>query len=265
MTRPRALLIVLACLPAIAAGCGKSTHHTPPGATPRAPTPTAQNQQTAAALFAGAYVRFLDGAGTIAALPDATPAVRALAGQAGSVPASRSRGTLLLAQLRQAQEPAASYFLAARDQAHTFYAQITLGQKHGQWVVVQLTPPDFVQALAPAGPAAEPAPPRASAAAETAAWRFLQGYLSWLYGQAPLHAIQDAAPGLLADPESHPPRIPPAMRSLHATVAAIAMQRHDSAWQALANVTDARESYELVLTLTHTRGRWLISSVGSPR
>ena len=88
----------------------------------------ASAQETAAALFAAAYVRFLDGAGTAAALPDATPAVRALAGQAGPVPASRRRGTLVLAQLRPTQRPGASYFVAAHDQAHTFYAQITLSQ-----------------------------------------------------------------------------------------------------------------------------------------
>ncbi len=263
MTHTRRLLILLVCLPAIA-GCGSSTHHSPPAGTSHASTRGASAQETAAALFAGAYVRFLDGVGSAAALPDATPAVRALAGQAGPVPASRRRGTLVLAQLRQTQRPGASYFVAAHDRAHTFYAQVTLSQEHGRWVVVQLTPPDFVQALASAGPPA-PAPPRASAAPETAARRFLQGYLRWLYGQAPLHAIENATTGLLTDLKSHPPRIPPAMRSLHATVAAIAMQRHGGRWQALPNVTDGRETYELVLTLTQRRGRWLVSGARNPR
>jgi hypothetical protein len=54
------------------------------------------------------------------------------------------------------------------------------------------------------------------------------------------------------------------MRPLHATVVAIG-SNHGSEWQALANVTDGHESYELVLTLTETSGRWLVSSVGNPR
>ena len=121
-----------------------------------------------------------------------------------------------------------------------------------------------MQALAPAGPPA-PAPSRASAAPETAARRFLQGYLRWLYGQAPLHAIEDATTGLLVGLKSHSPRIPPGMRSLHATVSTIALQRHGSGWQALPNVTDGRETYELVLTITQRRGRWLVSGVSNPR
>ena len=155
---------------------------------------------TAVSLFAAAYVRFLDGIGTVAALPDATGSVRALAAQAGPVPAARRRGTLVLWQLRAALDQSDSYLLAARDDAHTFYAQIALRERQGRWIVVQLTPPDFVQTFAPAGPQ-PPAPPRGSAAAQDAAVRFLQGYLPWLYGQAPLHAIRAATPGLAGEPE----------------------------------------------------------------
>jgi hypothetical protein len=262
MTRPGFLPTVLACLLALA-GCGSSTHPTPRRDTSRTLTARA-SQQTAAALFAAAYVRFLDGAGTAAGLPGATAPVRELAAQAGPVPESRRRGTLALAQFRRAPGTVASYFIGARDQAHTFYAQITLRQDHGRWLVVQLTPPDFVQALAPVGLAA-PAPPAGSSAAETTARQFLHGYLSWLYGQAPLHAIQDVTPGLVASLKSRPPRIPPAMRALHATVAAIAMQRRGNGWHALPNISDGRETYELVLTLTQARGRWLVSSVANPR
>ena len=52
--------------------------------------------------FAAAYVRFLDGDGTASGLPDATASVRALAGQSGSIPAARQRGTLVMTQLRPA-------------------------------------------------------------------------------------------------------------------------------------------------------------------
>lgn len=111
-----------------------------------------------------------------AALPDATAAIRKLAQQAGPVPSNRRDGTLVLAQLRRAQGSCARYVVAAQDQAHTFYALITLRQQYVRWVVVQLTPPDFVQLTPPAGPPA-PAPPRASATADTAARGFLHGYL----------------------------------------------------------------------------------------
>ena len=87
MTRPRATLTVLACLVALA-GCGGS-HTTTSEATPRAaatpPATTARGENTAA-LFAAAYVRFLDGTPTTNRLPDATADVRALAGRAGPIP-----------------------------------------------------------------------------------------------------------------------------------------------------------------------------------
>ena len=64
--------------------------------------------------------------------------------------------------------------------------------------------------------------------------------------------------------KAHPPNIPPSMHGLHPRLAALGMQRQGGAWQALANVTDGRENYELILILTQTRGRWLVSAVGEP-
>ena len=121
-----------------------------------------------------------------------------------------------------------------------------------------------MQVFAPAGPP-PPAPPPGSAAAENAARLFLRGYLPWLYGQAPLRAITAATSGLLADLKAHPPRIPPTMQALRPKVAAIAMQRRGHGWQALPNISDGHETYELVLTVAQTRGRWLVSNVSSPR
>ena len=46
-------------------------------------------------------------------------------------------------------------------------------------------------------------------------------------------------------------------------VAAIAMQRRGHAWQALPNITDGQETYELALTLTQIHDRWLVSHVSS--
>jgi hypothetical protein len=266
MTRPRALLALAACLLGLA-GCGGShaaTSRTTSTATRRTSTTANQvaHEDTAAAQFAAAYVRFLDGAGTAGGLPDATPSVRALAGRAGAIPAARRRGTLVMKQLHPAVGATGSYLLTARDDAHAFYAQMTIAEQDGRWLVVELTPPDFVQVFAPAGPP-PPAPPPGSSGAEDAARLFLRSYLPWLYGHAPLRAIAGATSGLLANLKAHPPRIPPTMQSLRPMVAAIAMQRHGHGWQALPNINDGHETYELVLTVAHTRGRWLVNNVSS--
>ena len=123
--------------------------------------------------------------------------MRAIAGQAGPVPGRRRRGTLVLTQLRRTQGAAISYFVAARDQAHTFYVQITLGLERGRWVVVELAHQAAglragARGGGPAGAGRRPAPPRQPG---TTARRFLQGYLRWLYGQARLPAIADATAG----------------------------------------------------------------------
>ncbi|MGH2910173.1 MAG: hypothetical protein ACRDK8_12855 [Solirubrobacteraceae bacterium] len=169
-----------------------------------------------------------------------------------------------MSELHPAAGTTGDYLLTARDQAHTFYAQLMLAVRGGRWLVVQLTPPDFVQVFAPAGPP-PPAPPARSSAPEKAARLFLRGYLPWLYGQAPPRAITDLTSGLQAALKAHPPRVPPTMHALIAKVAAIAMQRHGSGWQTLANITDGHETYELVLTVAPTRGRWLVSKVSLPR
>ena len=152
--------------------------------------------------------------------------------------------------------------MTARDDAHTFYAQITLAEPHGHWLIVGLTPPDLVQAFAPGGPP-PPAPPPGSATADTVARLFLRGYLPWLYGHASLPAITAATPELLADLRRHPPRVPSTMQSLRPKIAAIAMQHHSRGWQALPNISDGHETYELVLTITHTRRQWLVTNANS--
>jgi hypothetical protein len=266
MTRTRSLLAVAACLLGVA-GCGGShtaTSRTTSTATRRTSATTSQvaHEDAAAAQFAAAYVRFLDGAGTAGGLPDATPSVRALAGRTGSIPAARRRGTLLMTELSPAVGANNSYLLTARDDAHAFYVEMSLSEQDGRWLVVELTSPDFVQVFAPAGPPA-PAPPRGSAGAEDAARLFLRGYLPWLYGQAPLRAIAGATSGLLAGLKAHPPRIPPTMQALRPRVAAIAMQRRGRFWLALPNISDGHETYELVLTVARTHGRWLVNNVSS--
>ena len=93
--------------------------------------------------------------------------------------------------------------------------------------------------------------------------RFLQGYLPWLYGQAPLHAIRAATPGLLASLGRIRRESRRRCHRCDRQVAAIAMQRRGSGWQALPNITDGRETYELVLTITpaHPGGSSATSAV----
>jgi len=267
MTRPRLLLALVTIVTVVAiAACGSTGHSRPStsDSTPRGSTAGPTAEHVAASVFAAAYVRFLDGAGAAASLPDATTSVRVLAGQAGPVPAARRRGTLVLGELRAVQGQPGSYVLAASDAAHTFYATIAVSRQNGRWLVSELTPPDFVQALAPPGPPAPP-PPTGSTAPEHAARAFLDGYLPWLYSQGPLRAIHDATANMIVGLERRPPRVPLTTRSLHPKLVALALQHDRGGWQALPNITDGRESYELVLTITQTRGRWLVSSVGNPR
>lgn len=55
------------------------------------------------------------------------------------------------------------------------------------------------------------------------------------------------------------------VQSLRPTVVAIAMRRHGGGWQALPTINDGHETYEFVLTIARTRGRWLVNDVSSPR
>jgi hypothetical protein len=266
MTRPGRLALLASLLGLV--GCGAAHPATTPptsqasttGATTHGGAPIAEH--AAVSRFAAAYVRFLDGVATGRRLPDATASVRTLAERAGSIPASRQRGTLLMTQLTPAADIRNSYLLTARDRAHAVDAQMTLAERDGRWRVTQLTPPDFLQAFAAAGPSSPPAP-SGSAGAERAARLFLRGYLPWLYGQVPRRGITAATRRLLAGFTAHPPRIPPTMRALAPTVAAIAMQRRGHAWQAFPNVTDGQETYELALTVTQNHDRWLVSHVSS--
>lgn len=225
---------------------------------------TVNPEQAAAAAFAAVYVRFLDGAGTVSELPAVAAAARAQAAQAGPIPPGRRRGTLVLAKLDRARGATNTYLLSARDDAHTLYAQLALSLRAGRWIVTELTPPDFVQVFASAGPP-PPRPPARSAAAEQAARSFLRGYLPWLYGEGSLAAIRAASGGLRSRLAADPPNVPPTMQRLRPRVDAIAMQRERDAWRALPSVTDGHETYELVLTIKPVGTAWQITNVGAPR
>ena len=76
--------------------------------------------------------------------------------------------------------------------------------------------------------------------------------------------VHDATAALLGQLKAHPPNIPPSLQGLHPRLAALGMERHAPGWQALANVTDGRQTYDLTLTVVSDHGRWLVSDVSYP-
>ncbi len=273
MRRPTLLAMAIA---GVLAGCGSSTH-TPSSSSPAASTRRSSTSATASATrtnprgpaspsllqvattFTAAYAHYLDASLTAAALPDASARVRAQPGQL--MPARARRGPLAVKS--GAPVPGGSTFIAElADRAHRFTVQVAVAAVSGRGLVVGVVPPDFDSLV---GPPTRPIPqPAGSTAPAATARRFLHAYLPWLYGRGPVTANADATGALLAALTTHPPNIPPSMHGLHPRLAALGMQRQGGAWQALANVTDGRETYELILTLKQTRGRWSVSAVSEP-
>ena len=208
-----------ACLRVAITGCGGS-HHTDARSsgcdTSSARRARARRTVGRSSLFAAAYVRFLDGIGTAAALPDATGSVRALAAQAGRgrrplAGAGRSFSASSGQSWTSAQLPAGS----AR-RAHTFYARSRAANASGAGSSCELTPPDFVQTFAPAGPRPPP-PPAGSTAPSDAARGSSTGYLPWLYGQGAAARDPRTPPAaLLGEPEG-PSAASPAERCARCT------------------------------------------------
>ena len=234
-----------------------------PRATRMPPHPASATEHHVLEEFARSYVRLLGGRFNAKELPGATAAVRALAGQAGAIPAARRRGPLALTNLRPATSGTRSYVLTARDTAHTFYAQLTLGHRASGWLVDGLDPPDFVQALARPAPAPSPAT-AGSAHARAAARRFLGGYLPSLYGDASTRSVTRVSEPLRTSLKRRRLRVPPIIQNLHPHVAAIGIQHHDQRWRALTNINDGRDTYQLDLTVADQHGRWIVTNVSSP-
>jgi hypothetical protein len=236
---------------------GAAVSRRTPSSTVSHPVPIAAAAATAR-VFATAYGRYLDGQLRATGLPDATSTARTQV--EAMIPPARRAGTIAVQSVQQT--PAHPTFtIALRDRAHTFTAQLTLAPIGGRWLVVAVAPPDLDTILAPAP---RPIPqPAGSRPPEHAARAFVAGYLPWLYGHAPLHAITGATRRLIEDLKAHPPRVPPTMQALRPKAAAIAIQHRRRHWHALANINDGHETYELMLTLARTRGTWLVSNVGS--
>lgn len=242
---------------------GRSTTATTPTEAASAPSTTSRAQRTRLRLvvgaFAAVYARYLDANLAGSALPAISATAEAETGP--PLPASLRAGHLTVASIAVAARPL-TFTIALRDDAHTFHADITTANEQSHWRITQIDPPNVEQVL-PQHVVRVPPPP-GSAAPAHAARAFLAGYLAWLYGHATANAIVHATPALADQLKQNPPEVPPTFRSLHATVITIAIHRRGNGWQALPDITDGRETYKLVLTLTQTHNSWLLSSIGSP-
>lgn len=275
---PSRLFALAASLAAILpSGCGSSTsmtaHASQPGASgsgataARSPSGTTATRRPSAGVtpaavasaFAGAYARYLDGVVPAAALPSSTSTARA---QAGPVIPPDGRAGALVLQSLQPLAGGQTFGAQLRDRAHTFAVQLTVGRVGSRWLIVGLQAPDLDSILHTQN---RPIPqPSGSAAAAKAARAFMGGYLPWLYGEGRVSQVHDATAALLAQLKAHPPNIPPSLQGLHPRLAALGMQRHAPGWQALANVTDGRQTYDLTVTVVSDHGRWLVSDVSYP-
>lgn len=107
------------------------------------------------------------------------------------------------------------------------------------------------KALAPSGPVV------------TVARRFLDGYLGYLYGHAPAHAVRDAVPALSRLLAARRLIVPPAMRSLRPRVLALGSAPASPGRVGVnATVNDGElASYQLELILARVGGRLLVATV----
>ena len=107
------------------------------------------------------------------------------------------------------------------------------------------------KAMAPSGPAV------------TVAQRFLDGYLGYLYGHAPAHAVRDAMPALSRSLAARRLIVPPAMRSLRPCVLALGSAPAPPGQIGVnATVNDGElASYQLELLLVPAHGRLLVATV----
>lgn len=104
-------------------------------------------------------------------------------------------------------------------------------------------------------------------AAAATARAFLDGYLPYLYGQAPAGRVEDATTGFARALERGRRVVPPGIRTLHPRVVAI----HASPLEpghaiASALVSDGEVvQYPIRLVLTETARRWLVSGLEGAR
>ena len=255
MSRPATASTILIVV-LLSAGCASQTR------TPR-PTLSAARIVTG---FAQRYASYLAGTTTARRVLDSTAAVRA--GLGPPLPAADRHGPLAVASVRspaqvRTRAGAGTYVVTFADRAHRFLSSVTVRLANGRLLVVALVPPDLDSVLSP-NPAG-PRPPAGSAAPLAAARRFLAGYLQLIYGHAGLPAVRGLSPALRARLVADPPIATPVLSSRDPRVATVGIDRQGHGWQAKALISDAADTYELILPLTRAGGRWLVANVEYPQ
>jgi len=106
-------------------------------------------------------------------------------------------------------------------------------------------------------------PPVAPIAVVRTARAFFAGYLAFLYGHRGAQAITGATPALRHDLASRDLVVPPAQRRLHGHAIDLTATVAGGGWSVRALITDGGVAdYPIVLELTRTGGRSLVSGVG---
>jgi hypothetical protein len=114
-----------------------------------------------------------------------------------------------------------------------------------------------------AGPPRRPRP--LSRPLRRTAERFLRGYLPFLYGQAPLHAVTAAAPALRRRLARQQRRVPPAARRRRPRVRHVrlgAFVRDARAWRVMAQVADGDVVFPIELLIANRGGRLVVIQTG---
>lgn len=121
--------------------------------------------------------------------------------------------------------------------------------------------------VTPSGEATSRWTPADAAAATASARTFLDGYLPYLYGQAPIGEVKDSTAGFLRALERERRMVPPGIRALHPHVVAIHVspQAPGDAIGCVLVSDGEVVRYPIRLLLTETAQRWLVSGLQGAR
>jgi hypothetical protein len=193
--RPRVRLDLLLALVVAGAVAAAALVHQGAGAASAPPAPSPRPVVLA---FSQGYFEYLAGARPLAAVPDATAAVRSLS--RGAIPAASRSGPVRVTQIDMryvAGTTAAQAVVGGRDRKHLYTLQIGLRYAGGRWLVGYIVPPDLDTILAaPASPsAATSARTPTASAAQLAAGRFALAYVDYREGVS--RTVPPALPAML--------------------------------------------------------------------
>ena len=203
-SRPIRLLLMATLTATAIAGCSLGGHHhASTGSRTTAGSSSAGSPSASATVraFAAAYVRFLQGRLSAAALPDASVTTRRIAERAGRVPQRALPAGLRLTDTAHSSGFGGSWLLSMRDGAHELNASLIVLHSATGWRVTNLIPPDFSTQLAPTSSTVRHSLPPGASLPAAAARVFLSGYLPFEYGHEPLREIRDLTPRLRAKVE----------------------------------------------------------------